>query len=65
MERGSPHLGQDEIRIPYFEFEKSGIRKKKQVTYYAIHPNKTKIENNWQTSLTIPELWRFSNWNYV
>ena len=64
MKKGSPHLGQDEIRIPYFEFEKSEIRKKKQVTY-AIHPNKTKIKNNWQTSLTIPELWRFSNWNYV
>ena len=46
MKRGSPHLRQNEIRIPYFEFEKSGIRKKKQVTY-AIHPNKTtKIENN-------------------
>ena len=40
MKRGSPHLGQDEIRIPYFEFEKNGKRKKKQVTY-AIHPNKT------------------------
>ena len=45
MKRGSPHLGQDEIRIPYFEFEKSGIRKKKQVTY-AIHPYKSKIKNN-------------------
>ena len=45
MKRGSPHLRQNEIRIPYFEFEKSGIRKKKQVTY-AIHPYKSKIKNN-------------------
>jgi hypothetical protein len=31
MKRGSrPNLGQDEIRIPYFEFEKNGIRKKNQ-----------------------------------
>jgi hypothetical protein len=33
---------------------KSGISIKKQVAY-AIHHNKAKIENNWQTSLIIPE----------
>jgi hypothetical protein len=31
MKRGSPYLGQDEIRMPYFEFEKSGIKKRNKL----------------------------------
>ena len=36
MKRGSPHLEQDEIRIPYFEFEKK--RNKKKETSDVRHP---------------------------
>ncbi len=36
MKRGSPHLGQNKIPIPYFEFEKK--RNKEKETSDVRHP---------------------------